>query len=108
MKTSFGIGQLQLAFKDLPQVVKHYLPFADQDGFFSANMGGPIMRVTTEYEASFVLSKGMPDIFREHPASPDHYEFVMITNNSGGPTYIIPKDFITEPHLDEILNHIGE
>jgi hypothetical protein len=108
MKTSFGIGQLQLAFKDLPSIVKHYLPNADQDGFFSANMGGPIIRVMSQTEANKVLAERMPDIFREHAASPDHYEFVVINNNSGGPTYLIPKDFVTNEQVLAIIDHIGD
>jgi hypothetical protein len=108
MKTSFGIGQLQLAFKDLPSIVKHYLPNADQDGFFSANMGGPIIRVMTQEEATKVINERMPDIYREHPASPDHIEFVVINNNSGGPTYIIPKDFVSSGQVLAIIDHIGD
>jgi hypothetical protein len=108
MKTSFGIGQLQLAFKDLPSIVKHYLLSADQDGFFSANLGGPIIRVMTQAEATKVLTERMPDLFFAHPASPDHYEFVVINNNSGGPTYIIPKDFVTPAQVAAIIAHIGD
>jgi hypothetical protein len=108
MKTSFGIGQLQLAFKDLPSIVKHYLPNADQDGFFSANMGGPIIRVMTQEEADKVLAERMPDIFRDHPASADHVEFVVFNNNAGGPTHIIPKDFVTAAQALAILDYIGD
>lgn len=97
MRTSFGIGSIQLVFKDLPAIAAHYIALIahDETGDFNHALGGPIERVTTQAEASMILSNPS-DIMREHPASKDHYEVLYFNNNSGGPTYVIPKDFVSE------------
>jgi hypothetical protein len=98
MKTSFGIGTIQLVFKDLPMVAKHYVELCHNltsTGNFLDSLGGPVNRVTTPEEARMVIESTEFDSFKEHPASKDHYEALVINNNSGGPTWVIPKDFVT-------------
>lgn len=93
MKTSFGAGTIPLVFKDLPMVAAHYMRHLDDEQSFNGSLGGPVYRVTTPAEAQEVL-KFKPDLIQEHPASKDHWEMCYFTNNSGGPTYVIPKDFV--------------
>jgi hypothetical protein len=108
MKVSFGIGTIQLVFKDLPLIARHYINLAKttDDGSFNTALGGPVTRITSPDEVAAILAV-QPDSFKEHPASKDHYEVCYFNNNSGGPTYVIPKDFVAPFLVDAIQHQLG-
>jgi hypothetical protein len=99
MKQSFGLGTIQVLFKDLPKVAKFYIDQlkGTEDNSFLNSLGGPVYRVmrASEFEEIAFEQNYMFDIFKEHPASSDHYEAAVFNNNSGGPTWVIPKDFVS-------------
>lgn len=98
MRESYGLGTIHLVFKDLPKVAQYYVSQLNSMGESSfLSGGGPITRITTQRELDELVLKNRHqfDIFTEHPASEDHYEAVVLNNNAGGPTYVIPKDFVT-------------
>jgi hypothetical protein len=96
MNQSFGLGTIQVIFKDLPKVAKFYIGQMDGDNSFIRSLGGPVYRIKskTEMEKLAVDQRHAFDLFREHPASSDHYEACVFNNNAGGPTWVIPKDFV--------------
>lgn len=96
MNQSFGLGTIQILFKDLPRVAKFYIDQLDGENSFMRSLGGPVHRVKSEADMEKLAQSQRHsfDLFREHPASSDHYEACVFNNNSGGPTWVIPKDFV--------------
>jgi len=96
MKASDGKGTIQVLFKDLPKIAAHYMGQLDEDNSFMKSLGGPVYRImrATEFEDIAIQHDHQFDVFREHPADSDYYETVVINNNSGGPTWVVPKQFV--------------
>jgi hypothetical protein len=96
MFRSFGKGTIQALFRDAPEVVAHYLRLLDEEASFLSRLGGPIYRVLRKSDLEKLMTEQQHrfDIFRVHPASGKFYELVVINNNAGGPTWVVPCDLM--------------
>jgi len=110
MKVSDGKGTIQILFKDLPKIAAHYMGQLDEDNSFMASLGGPVYRITRVGEFEEIATKVdyQFDSFRVHPADDNYFEAVVINNNSGGPTYVVHKDFVHPMTKVMILSNLGE
>lgn len=110
MKVSDGKGTIQVLFKDLPKVAAHYMALMDENNSFMQSLGGPVYRVTRASEFEEIAQKQdyQFDIFRTHPADGDYYEAVVINNNAGGPTWVVPKAFVNTITKALINENLGQ
>jgi len=70
-------------------------------------LGGDVFLAEDAADAEFIYNSTVVDHWEWLPDG-THIVLVQITNNSGGPTYVIPEEFAVEPQDDEPSDDVSE